>query len=260
MRKEAIDYTKIADIYDEFVRESFDIPFFLEECMSTDGPVLELMSGTGRVSIPLLEKGIPLTCVDNSPEMLSVLRDKLNERNLSASVHRMDVCELDLDETFDLIILPFQSFSEILSVGNQKRALEAIRRHLSNVGRFICTLHNPTVRLQHADGQLRLWKTYPRKAKEGTVLLCGAETVDPETLHVRLSEFIEFYDAGGRLEEKRTVDVRFVLHQKDTFEKLIHEAGFQTGTLYGNYDRSPFHEESSLYMIWSLRPSGRTLD
>ena len=54
--KEAIDYTRIADIYDEFVRESFDIPFFLEECLKANGDVLELMSGTGRVSIPLLEK------------------------------------------------------------------------------------------------------------------------------------------------------------------------------------------------------------
>ena len=260
MRKEAIDYSRIADIYDEFVRESFDIPFFLEECLNATGDVLELMSGTGRVSIPLLEKGIPLTCVDNSPEMLSVLRDKLNEKNLSASVHQMDVCELKLDETFDLIILPFHSFSEILSTGDQKRALEAIRHHLSDSGRFICTLHNPPVRLKHADGRLRLWHTYPRKNGEGTVLLCGTENVDPETQIVRLSEFIELYDAGGRLEEKRYVDVRFVLHQKDAFEKLIHEAGFQTETIYGDYDRSHFEKETSPFMIWSLRKFRRTVE
>jgi hypothetical protein len=192
--------------------------------------------------------------------MLSVLRDKLNERNLSASVYQMDVCALDLDETFDLIILPFQSFSEILSAGDQKRALEAVRRHLSDAGRFICTLHNPPVRLIHTDGHLRLWKTYPRKNKEGTVLLWGTETIDPETLHVRLWEFIEFYDAVGRLEEKRTVDVRFVLHQKDTFEKLIHDAGLKTEAIYGDYDRSPFHEKTSPFMIWILRKSERTVE
>ncbi|MDJ0554187.1 MAG: class I SAM-dependent methyltransferase [Microcoleaceae cyanobacterium MO_207.B10] len=52
------------------------IPFFLNEAKNCKN-VLELISGTGRLSIPLLEAGIPLTCVDNSPQMLEILRQKI---------------------------------------------------------------------------------------------------------------------------------------------------------------------------------------
>ncbi len=60
----------VAGLYDHSMDVSFDVPFFLEEARKTSGGVPELMSGTGRVSLPLIEAGIPLTCLDNAPEML----------------------------------------------------------------------------------------------------------------------------------------------------------------------------------------------
>ncbi len=50
---EYIKYDQIADIYDTFVRTQLDIPFFLNEASQTKGELLELMCGTGRVSVPL---------------------------------------------------------------------------------------------------------------------------------------------------------------------------------------------------------------
>jgi hypothetical protein len=72
----AMDYSIIADLYDVYARTELDVPFFLQEsqvCRS----VLELASGTGRLSLPLIEAGVPLSCLDNSPEMLGYLRRKL---------------------------------------------------------------------------------------------------------------------------------------------------------------------------------------
>ena len=76
----------VANLYDTYIDTTFDVPFFLNETKSVSGKVLELMSGTGRVSIPLIEAGVQLTCVDNSAEMLAVLREKLVRMRLSASV------------------------------------------------------------------------------------------------------------------------------------------------------------------------------
>jgi 2-polyprenyl-3-methyl-5-hydroxy-6-metoxy-1,4-benzoquinol methylase len=56
----------IADLYDVYVTTTVDVPFFLEELKTTSGPVLELMAGTGRLSLPLAEAGARLTCVDIS--------------------------------------------------------------------------------------------------------------------------------------------------------------------------------------------------
>ena len=51
------NYDYIADLYDIYVPVTFDIDFFVKETKRSSGEVLELMSGTGRVSIPLLEAG-----------------------------------------------------------------------------------------------------------------------------------------------------------------------------------------------------------
>ncbi|RIK74376.1 hypothetical protein DCC62_15450 [candidate division KSB1 bacterium] len=61
-----IDYNSIAEIYDVYVTANYDIPFFLSEIKPVQGPILELMAGTGRLSLPLIESGAKLTCVDSS--------------------------------------------------------------------------------------------------------------------------------------------------------------------------------------------------
>ena len=98
---DAINYSLIADIYDSYVRTERDIPFFPQEASQVSGEILELMSGTGRVSVPLIKAGVRLTCVDSSPEMLEILRRKLEAAGLEADVHLADVRELDLGKKFE---------------------------------------------------------------------------------------------------------------------------------------------------------------
>ena len=69
----AMDYSRVAELYDAYVTTDFDVAFFLTEAHGAKH-VLELMSGTGRLSLPLIRAGARLTCVDNSPEMLAILR------------------------------------------------------------------------------------------------------------------------------------------------------------------------------------------
>jgi SAM-dependent methyltransferase len=111
----AMDYSHLAQLYDTYASFTIDVPFYLNEARQQGGQILELMSGTGRVSLPLIESGFPLTCVDSSPQMLQMLRDKLAAKQLTASVLEMDVRELDLGRAFDLVFIPFNSFSELVS-------------------------------------------------------------------------------------------------------------------------------------------------
>ena len=87
----SIDFGTVADLYDVYVQWEVDIPFFRELSADATGEVLELMSGTGRLSIPLLQHGVRLCCVDYSAEMLEVLKLKLRKYNLTADVHEQDV-------------------------------------------------------------------------------------------------------------------------------------------------------------------------
>jgi len=140
---ESIEWDHVAPFYDTYTQATFDIPFFLQETTKSSGEVLELMAGTGRVSLPLVQADVHLTCVDNAPEMLARLQQKLAREHLSAQVHEMDVRHLTLNKQFDLVILPFHSFAELISATDQKQALASISDHLASGGRCICTLHTP---------------------------------------------------------------------------------------------------------------------
>ncbi|MHB9108359.1 MAG: class I SAM-dependent methyltransferase [Armatimonadota bacterium] len=247
----AMNYARVAEKYDQYVKSTFDLPFFLEEARKAGRSVLELMAGTGRVTIALLEAGIQLTCVDSSLEMLAVLRRKLAGRGLQAEVVQQDVIGLDLPQRYALIMLPFHSFSELLTLEDQRKALERIHAHLAEGGRFICTLHNPPVRMKSEDGRLRLYGEFPLP-EDGTLLLWGLSHYTPGNPLVTGLQLYEEYNAEGIMWQKTMLDVRFRLVEKDEFAALAIEAGFTVAALYGNYDRSPFEEQSSPFVIWEL--------
>ncbi len=78
--KNSINFDLVADIYDYYVNVDFDIPFYLNETKDFNEEILELMCGTGRVSIPLLKIGKKMVCVDYSNCMLEVLKEKFQMR------------------------------------------------------------------------------------------------------------------------------------------------------------------------------------
>lgn len=267
-----IDYNSIAEIYDLYVTADYDVPFFLSEIKPVQGPVLELMAGTGRLSLPLIESGVKLTCVDSSSAMLEVLSRKLQQRGLHAEVVCADVCQLSLPVAFELAILPFQAFMEIIGEENQRAALAAVFKCLAPGGRFICTLHNPAIRRKQVDGLLRLVGQFPTEGgtqtamekrsaailaadkmpalPSGTLVVSGFEQGGNPV--VSRQQFFEFFDGEGRLLEKRLLQMKFAFVEKDAFEPMAQSAGFRIAQLYGSYDRAPFDPALSPVMIWVL--------
>lgn len=243
-----IDYNSIAEIYDLYVTADYDVRFFLSEIRPVKGPILELMAGTGRLSLPLIESGAKLTCVDSSSAMLEVLSRKLKQRGLHADIVCADVCQLSLPAQFELAILPFQAFMEIIDEENQRAALAAVFKCLAPGGRFICTLHNPAIRRKQVDGLLRLVGQFP--AESGTLVVSGFEQGGNPV--VSRQQFFEFFDGDGRLLEKRLLQMKFAFVEKGDFEQMAQSAGFRIAALYGNYDGAPFDPAQSPVMAWVL--------
>ena len=70
------EYMAIAELYDYVVpyRERQDVGFFVEAAKESEGPVLELGCGTGRVLIPTARAGVEITGLDLSTDMLGICR------------------------------------------------------------------------------------------------------------------------------------------------------------------------------------------
>ncbi|MEU3843601.1 class I SAM-dependent methyltransferase [Streptomyces sp. NPDC028635] len=74
-----------------------DEPDIIAAAVPAGASVLELGSGVGRVTHPLLERGFRVTAVDESPEMLEHVR---GARTICSPVE-----DLDLGERFDVVLL-----------------------------------------------------------------------------------------------------------------------------------------------------------
>jgi SAM-dependent methyltransferase len=246
-----IDYDRVADVYDLYVTSDLDVGFYVAEAGKVREKVLELMCGTGRVSVPLLEAGVDLTCVDASEGMLARLKERLRARKLKAQVVRTDVRYLDLREEFDLVLIPFHSFSELVSPRDQELALRAAHGCIKEGGRLICSLHNPIIRARSADGALRFNGSFPT-ADGGLLVVSGFETLDEDFGVVDRVQLYEFFDASSNLHAKRVLPMRFALIERSRFAELADAAGFFPAALYGDYERGEYLEDSSPYMIWVL--------
>lgn len=241
-------WDRVADLYDAYVRTELDVPFFLASVREVRGEVLELMSGTGRVSLPLVEAGVRLTCVDYSAEMLKALEQKLAARKLRAALHVQDVRALDLGKTFDLIFIPFHAFAELTNPADQRQTLTRIHQHLAANGRFICTLHNPHARKRSIDGQLHLVGSYPRAGGGHLLFWLQQKYVEGERV-VSAHEFFEEYDAHWAIQRRRQVALQFALIEFHMLRILAGTTGLTLRRVYGNYDKSPFQEQTSPFII-----------
>lgn len=249
---DAINFDKVADLYDYYVRADFDIPFFLKETEGYDDEILELMCGTGRVSVPLLEAHHRLTCVDYAQAMLDVLSDKILLRHYPVQLVRMDITELDLGKEFGLILLPFHALSEITTAEGQRQALERIAAHLEPGGVFICTLQNPAVRLREADGCQRVMGVYT--AGGGRQLVVSyTNRYDAATGLVSGFQFYELYTTLNVLVEKRFLPITFRPISRQEFEGMLEGLPLEVEALYGDYNYGPFDEETSGFMVYKLR-------
>jgi SAM-dependent methyltransferase len=241
--EKTIDFGHVADIYDYYTSTFFDIDFYKTLCRGRKN-ILEPMCGTGRISLPLIKEGYRLTCVDYSEEMLGVFRSKLRE-NEDVRIVCQDVCELDLQEKYDLIIVSANSISEIVDKEKRRRAFRRFYEHLAPNGIFFCSLYNPEYRIRMADGSIRYLGKFPIDGNKTLVItyynLCSG---DRKT--VSGTQFYEIYE-NNRMTEKRCLDIHFSILTREEIYKTACEAGFTLKAMYGDYE--PYHyDDNSMYM------------
>jgi len=251
----AYDYSVLADLYDDFCVFDEDIEFFRSAAAAARGPVLELMAGTGRVSLPMLGTGADLTCVDNSPAMLAILRRKQAERGRRAGLVCGDVCALPFDAVFDLVVLPFRGFSELVGESTQLAALAETARVLRTGGSFICTAHNPTIRGPAADGR---WREIGRfHGRAGRTFVLHLKTALSDRPGVVVGEQrVEIFDARGSLIDRRTVAIEFSLVPVRELVGMASSVGLVVDKLVGDWDGAPFDETSSPALIAIFEKAG----
>jgi SAM-dependent methyltransferase len=103
--------------------------------LAGDGAALELGIGTGRIALPLLERGVPVHGIDLSPDMVAQLRKKPRGGEIPVAIG--DYATTRMEGTFSLVYLVFNTINNQTTQDAQVRSFETAAVHLAPGGCFV---------------------------------------------------------------------------------------------------------------------------
>lgn len=204
--------------------------------LAGSGPALEFAVGTGRVGIPLVQRGVPVTGIELSEPMVAQLRCKIDESSLPVVVG--DMATTVVPGQFSLVYLVWNSISNLRTQAEQVQCFINAARHLSPGGRFVIELWVPPLR-RLPPGQLAA----PFDVGDGHL---GFDTYDLVTQECtsyhywRQEDGSVVYDAGH---------FRYIWPSEcDLMARL---GGLELEERVADWDGSPFTSESTSHVsVW----------
>jgi len=140
---------RVAARYDEDEGEMFQSAVveatvdFLAE-LAGDGAALELGIGTGRIALPLSERGVRVHGIDLSEAMLARLRAKPGAERIGLTVG--DFATTRVDGRFALAYLVFNTIMNLTAQDDQVACFENVAAHLEPGGCFVIEVGVPDLR------------------------------------------------------------------------------------------------------------------
>lgn len=229
-----------------------DTNFFVEEAVRIGGPVLEVACGTGRIAIPIAQKGIEIVGLDISEGMLSEARKKAEQKSLQIEWVHADCREFDLKRKFKLIFIAFNSMQHLHDLPSLESFFDNVKKHLATDGLFIIDVFNPSI------GILARGRDERQKVMDLTDPQTGLKAMIEETINYDIAAQVNrvkwFYSLENEKDYKvDELNMRCFFPQE--LETLVRYNGFEIVGKYGRFSREAF-SNTSPKQILTLRVKG----
>lgn len=230
----------VAERYDQSEADMFE-PVAVEPAveflaaLAGAGPALELGIGTGRIALPLAERGVPVHGIDLSPEMVERMRAKPGGDEIEVTIG--DFATAAVGRQFPLAYLVFNTIMNLTSIDEQVACFENVAAHLLAGGRFVIEVGVPQLRR-----------------------LPPGETIHPRKLSDTRLSFDEFDVANqglvshhyGVVDGKlapRSIPFRYVWPSE--LDLMARIAGMRLAERWSSWLRDPFTSESVKHIsVW----------
>jgi Methyltransferase domain len=192
--------------------------------LAGDGAALEFAVGTGRIALPLAERGVRVAGIDNSEAMLSRLREKPGAARIDARVG--DMAATRVDGEFSLVYLVFNTIFNLTTQDGQVACFANAAAHLGEGGRFVIEARVPELQ------RLPLGQTVlPWRADPG-----GMSYYVYDVVTQRLSGQHYLFD-DGRVEAS-PIEMRYAWPSE--LDLMARLAGLELEHRWGGWRRQPF--------------------
>ena len=135
-----------AAVYDELAADMFD-PAVVAPVVETladlagRGRALEFGVGTGRIALPLAERGVRVSGIDASEAMVARLRAKPGGEEIDVTIG--DFATTRVDGQFSLVYLVFNTIFNLITQDEQVACFQNAAAHLEAGGHFVVELTVP---------------------------------------------------------------------------------------------------------------------
>ena len=211
--------------------------------LADGGAALEFAIGTGRVAVPLAARGVPVTGIELSADMLAVLQSKPEATAIEAFEGDMAVTFVEGD--FSLVYLVFNTITNLTSQDEQVACFKNAARHLRPGGRFVIETYVPALR--------QLPPGNPGVPFTLTDDYIGIDDYIDRT-HKQISRSRHFNRLPDGTFSEFTAPFRYVWPSE--LDLMARIAGMKLEHRWAWWDRSPFTSESTFHVsVWRLPPA-----
>lgn len=237
-------YENLAASYDRLTN---DVDYeatvaFYEKILAREGvkprTAVDLACGTGSVAILLAEKGLRVTGVDLSEEMLTVASQKAQEMEKPPMFVCQPLQALRLPVAVDLAVCALDSLDYITDPEDCTEALRRVYKALNPGGIFLFDVNTPE-KLRAMDGQVFL-------DEDDDVYCVWRGEFDEETNIC--SYGMDLFQRQGKLWERSFEEHREYAYSREQLTTYLKDAGFTHIRVYGDRRlEAPAEGEQRIY-------------
>ncbi|MET7826983.1 class I SAM-dependent methyltransferase [Streptomyces sp. NPDC005386] len=210
--------------------------------LADGGKALEFAIGTGRVAVPLAERGVSVTGIELSLPMVEQLRTKADEATMPVIVG--DMATTVAPGKYALVYLVYNTISNLLTQDEQVQCFRNAARHLAPGGRFVIELWVPELRKLPPGQTATVWQSEP-----GYI---GLDTYD--VLHQYVVSHHFRFDETQQARLFRSPHRYVWPTELDLMAQL---AGFELETRHADWAGAEFTAESRSHVtVYRIPPAG----
>ncbi len=224
----------VADLYDALfggMLEAAPAADRLAE-LAGGGSVLELGIGTGRVALPLAQRGIDIHGIDGSTAMVEQLLAKPGGEHIPVTIG--DFSEAHVEGPFALVFAVAGTFFELQSQEAQVRGFQNAARHLRPGGLFALDALVPNIGSANEDMRLI-------PSDDGRLMWRFRQF---DTVQQRYTSYYLIFDGGA----VRQVRVAFRYAWPAELDLMARLAGLRLRDRWSTWDGKPFTSSSRTHV------------
>jgi SAM-dependent methyltransferase len=202
-----------------------EVAWYVARLPRAAGTILEPMSGSGRMLVPLLDAGFSIHGVDVSEPMLASCAARLASAGRDTQLFRQDITALNLPFRYCAAFLAGGSFQLLTGRRAAIDALLRIRAHLLEPGLLLLALSIPD-QVEHPPGAAVIEVRHVMLA-DGTQLACRSErVVDIQKRRIRTQSRYE-RRARSRIVAREDEMMMMTWYSEEEITTLLSDAGYR---------------------------------